>query len=176
MVEDDLNGKVQDTQGQSNDEIAALAKGGKTNVLGFILRLAARIPFLFIIGWLYTKEDVGRFAYAVLVVEFTAQLSAIGLRRGLAELLSNDDREPANVIVDGLFLGLLASSIGVIILVAFPQIMLDAMYFRIGAILHRAARWIDYRLSHCHVVGLDSGAHTALSPLWSTAEMAVKPA
>lgn len=123
MVEDDLNGKVQDTQGQSNDEIAALAKGGKTNVFGFALRLAARIPFLFIIGWLYTKEDVGRFAYAVLVVEFTAQLSAIGLRRGLAELLSNDDREPANVIVDGLFLGLLASSIGVIILVAFPQIM-----------------------------------------------------
>lgn len=123
MVEDSLNGKVQDTQEQSSEEIAALAKGGKTNVFGFILRLAARVPFLFIIGWLYSKEDVGRFAYAILVVEFTAQLSAIGLRRGLAELLSNDDREPANVIVDGLFLGLLASSIGVIILIAFPQIM-----------------------------------------------------
>lgn len=108
---------------QQKEDIAALAKGGKTNVLGFILRLAARVPFLFIIGWLYAKEDVGRFAYAILVVEFVAQLSAIGLRRGLAEQLSNDDRPHANIVADGLLLGLLASSIGVSILVAFPQIM-----------------------------------------------------
>ena len=112
-----------DFSAKSSDDIAALAKGGKTNVFGFALRLAARIPFLFIIGWLYAKEDVGRFAYAILVVEFAAQLSAIGLRRGLAELLSNDDRPHANIIADGLLLGLLASSIGVVILVAFPEIM-----------------------------------------------------
>jgi len=115
--------KINGDAEQSNADIAALAKGGKTNVFGFGLRLAARIPFLFIIGWLYSKDAVGRFAYAVLVVEFVAQLSAIGLRRGLAELLSNDDRPHANIVADGLILGLLASSIGVVILVAFPQIM-----------------------------------------------------
>ncbi len=108
---------------KQKDDIAALAKGGKTNVFGFALRLAARVPFLFIIGWLYAKEDVGRFAYAILVVEFAAQLSAIGLRRGLAELLSNGDRPHANIVADGLLLGLLASSIGVVVLITFPQIM-----------------------------------------------------
>ena len=35
----------------TNDEdLSALAKGGKQNVLGFLLRLLARIPFLFIVG------------------------------------------------------------------------------------------------------------------------------
>ena len=29
-------------------DIAALAKGGRTNFMGFLLRLAARLPFLFI--------------------------------------------------------------------------------------------------------------------------------
>ena len=38
----------------TNDEdLSALAKGGKQNVLGFLLRLLARIPFLFIAGRLY---------------------------------------------------------------------------------------------------------------------------
>ncbi|MBC7492194.1 MAG: hypothetical protein H7241_07110, partial [Novosphingobium sp.] len=34
-------------------DIAALARGGRTNVFGFLLRLAARLPFLFIAGRLY---------------------------------------------------------------------------------------------------------------------------
>lgn len=108
---------------EASADIAALAKGGKTNVLGFALRLAARIPFLFIAGKLYGAETIGRFAYAVLVVEFVAQLCAIGLRRGLAETLSNDDRPPANIVADGLVLGLCASVIGALILIAIPQIM-----------------------------------------------------
>jgi hypothetical protein len=28
------------------DDIAALARGGRTNFLGFVIRLAARLPFL----------------------------------------------------------------------------------------------------------------------------------
>ncbi len=73
------------TSGQSRNEedIAALAKGGRTNILGFVLRLAARIPFLFVAGRLYGPEALGRFAYAILVVEFIAQLATLGLRRGL---------------------------------------------------------------------------------------------
>ena len=70
-----------------DDDIAALAKGGRTNVFGFLLRLAARIPFLFIAGRLYGPEALGRFAYAILIVEFVAQMASLGLRRGLAELL-----------------------------------------------------------------------------------------
>ena len=62
------------------DDIQALAKGGRTNVFGFLLRLAARIPFLFIAGRLYGPEARGRFAYAILIVEFVAQLATLGLR------------------------------------------------------------------------------------------------
>ena len=54
---------------ETSQDIAQLAKGGRTNVAGFILRLAARIPFLFIAGRLYGPDLVGRFAIAVVVVE-----------------------------------------------------------------------------------------------------------
>jgi hypothetical protein len=61
-----------------DDDIAALARGGRTNVFGFALRLIARLPFLFIAGQLYGAEALGRFAYAVIVVEFAAQLATLG--------------------------------------------------------------------------------------------------
>ena len=34
-------------------DLAALARGGRINLLGFVLRLAARLPFLFIAGRIY---------------------------------------------------------------------------------------------------------------------------
>ena len=48
-----------------DDDIAALAKGGRTNVFGFVLRLIARLPFLFIAGQLYGAGNLGRFHIAV---------------------------------------------------------------------------------------------------------------
>ncbi len=105
------------------DDISALAKGGRTNVLGFILRLVARIPFIFIAGRLYGPEAMGRFAYAILAVEFVAQLATMGLRRGLAELLSRNEKDHVHIVADGLLVGALASAIGACLLIAFPTIM-----------------------------------------------------
>lgn len=105
------------------DDIQALAKGGRTNVFGFLLRLAARIPFLFIAGRLYGPEALGRFAYAILIVEFVAQLAALGLRRGLAELLSQDDRPHAHLVADALFVAMLAAAAGAAFLILLPQLM-----------------------------------------------------
>ena len=105
------------------EDIQALAKGGRTNVFGFMLRLAARIPFLFIAGRLYGSEALGRFAYAILIVEFAAQLGSLGLRRGLAELLSNEDRPHAHIIADCLLAALVASALGAAFLIALPQFM-----------------------------------------------------
>ncbi|WP_221793144.1 lipopolysaccharide biosynthesis protein [Aquisediminimonas sediminicola] len=104
-------------------DIQALAKGGRTNVVGFGLRLAARIPFLFIAGRWYGEEALGRFAYAVLVVELAAQLATLGLKRGLAEQLSAAKRHPVWVVWDALLLGTLASALAAILLAIFPQIM-----------------------------------------------------
>ncbi len=105
------------------EDIQALAKGGRTNVFGFVLRLAARIPFLFIAGRLYGAEALGRFAYALLIVEFAAQLASLGLRRGLAELLSKDDQPHPHIIADCLLAAMVASALGAAFLIALPQLM-----------------------------------------------------
>lgn len=75
------------------DDIEALAKGGRTNVAGFFARLIARIPFLFIAGQWYGAAALGRMAYAVLVVEFAAQIATLGLKRGLALHLSGEGKQ-----------------------------------------------------------------------------------
>ncbi len=107
----------------SNDDIAALAKGGRINIFGFLLRLAARIPFLIIGTRYYGAEALGRFAIAVLTVEFVAQLATLGLRRGLAETLSRDEKPASHVVADALVIGMIASVIGAALLIAVPQIM-----------------------------------------------------
>lgn len=109
------------TEKAAQDDIAALAKGGRTNFLGFLLRLAARLPFLFIAGRLYGADALGRFAYALVIVELLGQLCALGQKRGLAQWLSHDDeRPPANIIADGLFLAGLFSLTAALVLYAFP--------------------------------------------------------
>ena len=111
-------------QSKADDDIEALAKGGRTNVFGFLLRLAARIPFLFIAGRLYGPDALGRFAYAILVVEFAAQLATLGLRRGLAEYLSRGAAEEhPRQVADALLIGAISASIGAAILIALPQLM-----------------------------------------------------
>ena len=104
-------------------DIAALAKGGRTNFLGFLLRLAARLPFLFVAGRYYGAEALGRFAYAILIVEFAAQLATLGLKRGLAEQLSATDKPHVCVVWDAMLVAFLASAVGTIALFAFPQAM-----------------------------------------------------
>jgi O-antigen/teichoic acid export membrane protein len=104
---------------QSRD-IAALAKGGRTNFMGFVLRLLARLPFLFIAGRLYGPEAVGRFASALVVVELLALLCSIGEKRGLAQRLSDSDDNPASLIADGMLVALVLSVIAAALLYIFP--------------------------------------------------------
>src|SRR6478735_4352084 len=104
-------------------DIDALAKGGRTNVAGFILRLAARIPFLFIAGRLYGPDLVGRFAIAVVVVELAALLATLGMKRGLAQALAATDRPHVHVVWDAMALALVASLIASAVLWTFPQLL-----------------------------------------------------
>ena len=108
---------------EASADIVALAKGGRTNVFGFFLRLAARLPFLFIAGRLYGKENLGRFAAAVVAVEIAAQLATLGQKRGLAQLLQKGDRPPECVVADGLFVSLGVSALLAAILYAFPVVL-----------------------------------------------------
>ncbi|MDP8994482.1 MAG: oligosaccharide flippase family protein [Pseudomonadota bacterium] len=110
----------------AGEDIAALAQGGRTNLLGFLLRLAARLPFLFIAGRYYGAEALGAFAYAVIVVEFAAQLATLGLKRGLAQQLSTTDQPHACVVADAILAALIASAAASALLMVFPQAMFPA--------------------------------------------------
>ena len=104
-------------------DLAALARGGRINFFGFILRLLARLPFLFIAGRMYGAEALGRFAYAVLIVEFASQLATLGLKRGLAQQLARTDKPHVCVVADALLVAALGSAVAMTILVIFPQAM-----------------------------------------------------
>ena len=104
-------------------DIGALAKGGRTNIAGFALRLVARLPFLFIAGRVYGPELVGRFALAVVVVELAALIATLGLKRGLAQALSTTDRPHGEVAWDALAVAFGVSLTLTALLFAFPEVM-----------------------------------------------------
>ncbi|HJS39965.1 MAG TPA: lipopolysaccharide biosynthesis protein [Sphingomicrobium sp.] len=111
-------------QGALTADLAALARGGRINFFGFILRLLARLPFLFIAGRIYGAEALGRFAYAVLIVEFAAQLATLGLKRGLAQQLAHtEDQRHTCVVFDALIVAAVGSAVAMTILMLFPQAM-----------------------------------------------------
>ena len=103
--------------------MATLARGGRINVLGFVLRLVARLPFLFIAGRIYGAEALGRFAYAVLTVEFAAQLAAFGLRRGLALQLADATKPHACIVADAMLIAAIGSALCMVVLGLFPRAM-----------------------------------------------------
>ena len=110
-------------------DIQALAKGGRTNFLGFVLRLGGTAPFLFIAGQMYGVEALGRYASALVIVELAAQLCALGQRRGLAQRLSEDPRAAAHVIADGLLLTLLLGAVVAGLLYMFPAPMFPSGHY-----------------------------------------------
>ncbi len=108
---------------ETHGDIAALARGGRTNFFGFLLRLAARIPFLFIAGRLYGADSLGRFAYALVAVELASQLATLGQKRGLAQQLSRGEQPDAHVVADGMVLSLITGSALTGLLMLFPYAM-----------------------------------------------------
>ncbi len=109
------------------DDLAKLAKGGRTNTLGFAIRLIARIPFLVIATRLYGAESLGRFAAAMVLIEIVALICSLGEKRGLAQRLSEGAGEnraaETNLVYDGIALALAYSAIAAVLLLVFPEPM-----------------------------------------------------
>jgi O-antigen/teichoic acid export membrane protein len=107
--------------------MATLAKGGRTNTLGFVLRLLGGIPFLFVGFRLYGVDEMGRFAAAFVVIEIFALICALGEKRGLAQRLTEgaeDLEAPAvNLVFDGMLTSMLFSLAACALLIAFPVII-----------------------------------------------------
>lgn len=107
----------------AHQDIQALAKGGRTNFFGFLIRLAARMPFLFIAGRLYGAEALGRFASALVMIELAGQLCTLGQKRGLAQRLSDGEHRPANTVADGMVLSAMIALVVSLLLYAVPETM-----------------------------------------------------
>jgi len=152
-------------------DLAALARGGRINFMGFVLRLAARLPFLFIAGRMYGAAALGRFAYAILIVEFAAQLATLGLKRGLAQQLAHTDKPHPCVAWDALVVALLGSLLMIGILVVFPEAMYPnspiAGLDRLLPITIIALAWSDIMLAalaYRHDVGATVRARAIVEP------------
>ena len=133
------------------DDLAALAKGGRTNIGGFAMRLVARLPFLFVAGRLYGPDAVGRFALAVVVVELAALLATLGLKRGLAQALATTERPHPHVVWDGMAVAMLASTIAGAVLILLPGVMYPhgeaTLIERLLPCIIVASAWSDVALS-----------------------------
>lgn len=107
--------------------MATLAKGGRTNTLGFVLRLLGGLPFLFVGFRLYGVEEMGKFAAAFVVVEIFALICALGEKRGLAQRLTegiqSHEDTPANLVFDAMLVSLVFSTLACLLLIAFPVII-----------------------------------------------------
>ncbi|WP_448581290.1 lipopolysaccharide biosynthesis protein [Thermaurantiacus sp.] len=102
---------------------AELAKGGRQNVFGYLMRLVARIPFLVIGGRLYGAEELGRFAYATITVEFAAALALVGLKRGIALALARGRQPETHVLADAMLLILGVGTGIAAVLLFFPTLL-----------------------------------------------------
>ncbi|NOZ41654.1 MAG: hypothetical protein GXP02_00570, partial [Alphaproteobacteria bacterium] len=67
-----------------------LLKGATANLFGFIIRLGARLPFLFVVALLYGKEIFGQYLFAVTIVETLTVVILFGFRRSLFHFLNDD--------------------------------------------------------------------------------------
>ena len=98
-----------DKSAHDQGDIRALAKGGRQNFLGFLIRLAGMLPFLFIAGRMYGAAALGRYASALVLVEIVGLICSMGEKRGLAQRLTEDsDSQPANIVFDGMLVATIA--------------------------------------------------------------------
>ena len=159
------------SQAPPDADMATLARGGRLNILGFVIRLVGMVPFLFIGGRIYGAASLGRFAYAVLTVEFAAQIAALGLRRGLAQLLANARKPQSCVVADSLLVAAIGAAIGMAILIVFPKAMYPTTPVggldRLLAITVLAIAWTDIALAalaYHHDVGSTVRARSIVQP------------
>lgn len=153
------------------EDLHALAKGGRTNILGFFIRLAGRLPFLFIAGRVYGAEITGRFALVVLVIEVAALIATLGLKRGLAQALAHTDRPHSHVVADALMVALFASICASAVLAAFPWLMYPNSAIagpeRLLAGIVFALAWSDVAfsaLAYQHNIGAQVTARAIVEP------------
>lgn len=97
--------RIRDAAEVAESDRRDLARGAGVNYLGFVARLGARIPFLFLAGLLYGEVRFGEFTFGITVVETVAAVALFGLKRSLFKFMSEAEEaggRPHQAIADGL--------------------------------------------------------------------------
>lgn len=88
-----------------------ILRGGRSAALGFVIRLGARLLFVFIAGRLFGVALFGAFSIAVAVVELAVTIGGAGMKRQLFKLLDEQHhlRQSTHILLDGIILVFVAS-------------------------------------------------------------------
>ncbi|HMJ05059.1 MAG TPA: oligosaccharide flippase family protein [Chthoniobacterales bacterium] len=88
-----------------------ILRGGSSAALGFLIRLGARLLFVFIAGRLFGVALFGAFSIALAVVELAVTIGGAGMKRQLFKLLDEGHhlRPPPHIVIDGIVLVFAAS-------------------------------------------------------------------
>ena len=109
-----------------------IARGAGSNALSFVIRFAARASFLYVGARLYGAASYGVFTMASAMVELAVPIASLGLKRmifpWLEEATSGEHpRLATHVLLDALFLALVAGLIVSAILVLGAQALPDGL-------------------------------------------------
>jgi len=80
-----------------------ILKGAGANLSGFIIRLGARLPFLFVVGHWFGADAFGQYVFAVTFVETLSAIAIFGFKRSLFHFFSphikpNDTGQIAQIV------------------------------------------------------------------------------
>ncbi|MFQ5690043.1 MAG: oligosaccharide flippase family protein [Gemmatimonadota bacterium] len=95
-----------------------LARGAGVNYLGFIARLGARAPFLFLAGLLYGEARFGVYTFGITLIETAAALALFGFKKSLFKFMSEAVAQGETVhrpIVNGVTVALSAGAIATLV-------------------------------------------------------------
>jgi len=104
-----------------------ILRGGRSAALGLVIRLGARILFLFIAARLFGALLFGAYSLAIAVVELGVAVAGLGMKRLLFKLLDEvgGEREPAHALLDAALAvtGIGAAiAAGLMLVVALPPV------------------------------------------------------
>lgn len=89
---------------------ALILRGGASAGLGLLLRLGARLLFMFMAARLFGATAFGAYSLAVATVELAVAVSGLGMKRYLFKLLEErGERPPGHVLLDSVLLVTTAS-------------------------------------------------------------------
>ena len=148
----------------NNDNFDIVKNSAVANLFGFVIRLGARLPFLFVVAFLYGKENFGQYLFAVTGVETLTVLFLFGFKRSIFQFLdftsTSSNKENLNNIV----------VVAILVCLSLGFVVLTSIYIFYSYFLST----VDNSLLFCLLLLLPTSLLYSVSEILLTATRAVK--